>query len=90
MIRSVFESAVVVHPEMHSPMSRAMYGVDVMLDCHFRPKLLEVWKIKQPFCIQYIFLILFSFLEYMIFGVSRIDTVGSCGRNRNPQIVPIA
>lgn len=55
MIRSVFESAAVVHPEMHSPMSRAMYGVDVMLDCHFRPKLLEVWKIKQPFCIQYIF-----------------------------------
>ncbi|XP_059634731.1 uncharacterized protein LOC132277042 [Cornus florida] len=42
MIRSVFESAAVVHPEMHSPMSRAMYGVDVMLDCHFLPKLLEV------------------------------------------------
>lgn len=42
MIRSVFESAAVVHPEMHSPTSRAMYGVDVMLDCHFQPKLLEV------------------------------------------------
>ncbi|KAL3532696.1 hypothetical protein ACH5RR_006217 [Cinchona calisaya] len=42
MIRSVFESAAAVHPEMHSPTSRAMYGVDVMLDCNFRPKILEV------------------------------------------------
>ncbi|KAL6965791.1 hypothetical protein U1Q18_036852 [Sarracenia purpurea var. burkii] len=42
MIRSVFESAAVVHPEMQSSKSRAMYGVDVMLDCHFQPKLLEV------------------------------------------------
>ncbi|XP_026441002.1 tubulin--tyrosine ligase-like protein 12 isoform X1 [Papaver somniferum] len=42
MIRAVFESAAVVHPEMHSPMSRAMYGVDVMLDSSFKPKLLEV------------------------------------------------
>lgn len=42
MIRSVFESAAVVHPEMQSPRSRAMYGVDVMLDRHFQPKILEV------------------------------------------------
>lgn len=42
MIRSVFESAAAVHPEMHSPTSRAMYGVDVMLDSQFQPKLLEV------------------------------------------------
>ncbi|XP_023771281.1 uncharacterized protein LOC111919948 isoform X1 [Lactuca sativa] len=42
MIRMVFESATLVHPEMHSPMSRAMYGVDVMLDRSFKPKLLEV------------------------------------------------
>ncbi|KAK3034500.1 hypothetical protein RJ639_032489 [Escallonia herrerae] len=42
IIRSVFESAAAVHPEMHSPTSRAMYGVDVMLDSSFRPKLLEV------------------------------------------------
>ncbi|XP_057969004.1 uncharacterized protein LOC131158277 isoform X2 [Malania oleifera] len=42
MIRSVFESAALVHPEMQCPTSRAMYGVDVMLDCSFRPKLLEV------------------------------------------------
>ncbi|XP_038701162.1 tubulin--tyrosine ligase-like protein 12 isoform X2 [Tripterygium wilfordii] len=42
MIRSVFECAAVVHPEMHSPTSRAMYGVDVMLDSSFQPKLLEV------------------------------------------------
>lgn len=42
MIRSVFESATAVHPEMHSPRSRAIYGVDVMLDNCFRPKLLEV------------------------------------------------
>jgi tubulin--tyrosine ligase-like protein 12 len=42
MIRSVFESAALVHPEMNSPKSRAMYGVDVMLDSKFQPKLLEV------------------------------------------------
>ncbi|CAA3019984.1 tubulin--tyrosine ligase 12 [Olea europaea subsp. europaea] len=42
MIRSVFESAATVNPEMHSPTSRAIYGVDVMLDCHYQPKLLEV------------------------------------------------
>ncbi|GAB2219246.1 hypothetical protein Drorol1_Dr00006879 [Drosera rotundifolia] len=42
MIRSVFEGAAAVHPEMHSPKSRAMYGLDVMLDSAFRPKLLEV------------------------------------------------
>ncbi|RWR75193.1 tubulin--tyrosine ligase-like protein 12 isoform X2 [Cinnamomum micranthum f. kanehirae] len=42
MIRDVFESAASVHPEMQSPLSRAMYGVDVMLDCSFQPKLLEV------------------------------------------------
>ncbi|KAK6131790.1 hypothetical protein DH2020_034486 [Rehmannia glutinosa] len=42
MIRSVFESAAAVHPEMHSPTSRAMYGIDVMLDSHYQPKLLEV------------------------------------------------
>ncbi|KAJ0987501.1 hypothetical protein J5N97_005857 [Dioscorea zingiberensis] len=42
MIRSVFDSAATVHPEMHNPFSRAMYGVDVMLDSSFMPKLLEV------------------------------------------------
>ncbi|GLT81160.1 hypothetical protein SLA2020_525630 [Shorea laevis] len=42
MIRSVFESAAAVHPEMHDPKSRAIYGVDVMLDNSFQPKLLEV------------------------------------------------
>ncbi|KAI3694429.1 hypothetical protein L1987_77394 [Smallanthus sonchifolius] len=42
MIRKVFESAALVHPEMQSPTARAMYGVDVMLDSSFKPKLLEV------------------------------------------------
>lgn len=42
MIRSVFESAAMVHPEMHSATSRAMYGIDVMLDCSYQPILLEV------------------------------------------------
>ncbi|KAK6941297.1 Tubulin-tyrosine ligase/Tubulin polyglutamylase [Dillenia turbinata] len=42
MIRAVFESAAALHPEMHSPSSRAIYGVDVMLDSSFWPKLLEV------------------------------------------------
>lgn len=42
MIRSVFDSAAAAHPEMHSPFSRAIYGVDVMLDHCFMPKILEV------------------------------------------------
>ncbi|KAK1408538.1 hypothetical protein QVD17_40399 [Tagetes erecta] len=42
MIRKVFESAALVHPEMQSSTARAMYGVDVMLDTSFKPKLLEV------------------------------------------------
>ncbi|OIT03544.1 PREDICTED: tubulin--tyrosine ligase-like protein 12 isoform X1 [Nicotiana attenuata] len=42
MIKSAFEAAAVVHPEMHHSKSRAMYGVDVMLDCQFQPKLLEI------------------------------------------------
>ncbi|KAK1307546.1 hypothetical protein QJS10_CPA09g00109 [Acorus calamus] len=42
MIRSVFYSAAAVHPEMHSSKSRAIYGVDVMLDCFYKPKILEV------------------------------------------------
>ncbi|KAL5572343.1 hypothetical protein UlMin_021940 [Ulmus minor] len=42
MLRSVFEAAALVHPEMHSPNSRAIYGVDVMLDGSFQPKVLEV------------------------------------------------
>ncbi|KAK9075941.1 hypothetical protein SSX86_004271 [Deinandra increscens subsp. villosa] len=42
MIRMVFESAALVHPEMQSASARAMYGVDVMLDSSFKPKLLEV------------------------------------------------
>ncbi|KAI4377813.1 hypothetical protein MLD38_015387 [Melastoma candidum] len=42
MIRSVFEAAAATHPQMHNPMSWAIYGVDVMLDSSFQPKLLEV------------------------------------------------
>lgn len=42
MIRSIFESAAAVHPEMHSPFSRAIYGVDVMVDNLYMPKILEV------------------------------------------------
>ncbi|XP_015082674.1 tubulin--tyrosine ligase-like protein 12 [Solanum pennellii] len=42
MIKSAFEAAAAVHPEMHHSKSRAMYGVDVMLDSHFQPKLLEI------------------------------------------------
>ncbi|XP_059283863.1 uncharacterized protein LOC132037376 isoform X1 [Lycium ferocissimum] len=42
MLKSSFEAAAAVHPEMHHSKSRAMYGVDVMLDCHFQPKLLEI------------------------------------------------
>eukprot|EP00249_Psilotum_nudum_P018481 c26826_g1_i1 orf=394-2997(-) len=42
MIRSIFEGAAALHPEMHCTTSRAMYGVDVMLDTSLQPKLLEV------------------------------------------------
>ncbi|KAJ4767734.1 Tubulin-tyrosine ligase family protein [Rhynchospora pubera] len=42
MIRCIFESAAVVQPEMHNPRSRAIYGIDVMLDSLFMPKILEV------------------------------------------------
>ncbi|XP_055824676.1 uncharacterized protein LOC129893206 isoform X2 [Solanum dulcamara] len=42
MIKTAFEAAAAVHPEMHHSKSRAMYGVDVMLDSHFQPKLLEI------------------------------------------------
>lgn len=42
MIRAVFEGAIAIYPEMHSPTSRAIYGVDIMLDASFEPKLLEV------------------------------------------------
>lgn len=45
-IRSVFEAAAVAHPEMHSSKSRAMYGVDIMLDSSFQPKLLEVCNVS--------------------------------------------
>jgi hypothetical protein len=42
MLRAVFEGAARVHPKMHDPRARAMYGVDVMLDQEMQPKLLEV------------------------------------------------
>ncbi|KAJ9547926.1 hypothetical protein OSB04_020469 [Centaurea solstitialis] len=48
MIRKVFESAALVHPEMQGPTSRAMYGVDVMLDSSFKPKLLEYGVYQLP------------------------------------------
>lgn len=51
MLRSVFESAAASQPEMHNSMSRAMYGVDVMLDCSFQPKLLEVCLFLHVACI---------------------------------------
>ncbi|KAM3394993.1 hypothetical protein P3S68_003997 [Capsicum galapagoense] len=42
MIKSAFKAAAAVHPDLHHSKSRAMYGVDVVLDCHFQPKLLEI------------------------------------------------
>ncbi|KAJ7296034.1 hypothetical protein O6H91_Y148000, partial [Diphasiastrum complanatum] len=42
MLRSIFEAAPALYPKMHCPKARAIYGVDVMLDNSFQPKLLEV------------------------------------------------
>ncbi|XP_078433351.1 tubulin-tyrosine ligase isoform X2 [Wolffia australiana] len=42
MIRSTFESASAMHPGMQSSSSRVIYGIDVMVDANFNPKLLEV------------------------------------------------
>ncbi|KAG0585973.1 hypothetical protein KC19_2G053400 [Ceratodon purpureus] len=42
VLREVFQGAAAVHPEMKSSTSRAIYGVDIMLDASFQPKLLEV------------------------------------------------
>lgn len=42
VLREVFQGAAAVHPEMNSHTSRAIYGVDIMLDASFQPKLLEV------------------------------------------------
>ncbi|KAJ4917985.1 tubulin-tyrosine ligase [Raphanus sativus] len=36
------QAAALVHPEMKSDKSRAMYGADVMIDSSFQPKILEV------------------------------------------------
>ncbi|KAJ7540971.1 hypothetical protein O6H91_10G039400 [Diphasiastrum complanatum] len=41
MLRSIFEAAPALYPKMHCPKARAIYGVDVMLDNSFQPKLLE-------------------------------------------------
>ena len=69
MIRSVFESAAVVHPEMHSPFSRAMYGLDVMLDSSFQPKLLEVWTNTICFLLS-LFEMLLIIFQMTIYGFS--------------------
>jgi tubulin--tyrosine ligase-like protein 12 len=42
MFREVFTCAALATPEMQCSRSRAMYGMDVMLDSKCRPKLLEV------------------------------------------------
>ncbi|KAH9652704.1 tubulin--tyrosine ligase-like protein 12 [Citrus sinensis] len=52
-IRSVFKAAAVAHPEMHSSKSRAMYGVDIMLDSSFQPKLLESLSTVQGLTISF-------------------------------------
>lgn len=73
MIRSVFESAAVVHPEMQSPKSRAIYGVDVMLDSHFQPKLLEVCDST--------FLPMLPLYNQLFENQNTSDTIKWCGKN---------
>ncbi|CAI6009184.1 unnamed protein product, partial [Closterium sp. NIES-65] len=48
MLRELLAAAVTVHPEMQpdDDTCRAIYGVDVMLDDHFQPKLLEGVLVK--------------------------------------------
>jgi tubulin--tyrosine ligase-like protein 12 len=41
MLRDVFAAVAINRPEMHSPMSRAEYGIDVMLTDDYQPRLLE-------------------------------------------------
>lgn len=60
VLREVFQGAAAVHPEMNSPTSRAIYGVDIMLDASFQPKLLEV--------IFKYFLVLFRFYPFIVRG----------------------
>ena len=44
MLRELLSAAAAVHPEMQpeDDSCRALYGVDVMIDDQFQPKLLEV------------------------------------------------
>ena len=43
MLRNVFIAVATKHPEMHHPMSRAYYGIDVMVDAdNMEPQLLEI------------------------------------------------
>ncbi|CAI5537688.1 unnamed protein product, partial [Closterium sp. Naga37s-1] len=55
MLRELLAAAVTVHPEMQpdDDTCRAIYGVDVMLDDHFQPKLLEVSCAVVPLLIPY-------------------------------------
>lgn len=72
MVRSVFEAAAAVHPKMHSPMSRAIYGIDVMLDGSFQPKLLEVCELHPFIFLHGAFLVPVLIMRWVPHGVGHV------------------
>jgi tubulin--tyrosine ligase-like protein 12 len=42
MVKELFLAVKRTHPQMHWPNARSVYGLDVMIDQHFQPKILEM------------------------------------------------
>lgn len=48
LVKDVFKAAVLYKPEIHNEMSRAIYGIDVMLDTDLHPYILECTFQPEP------------------------------------------